>query len=191
MAPSLIARQNETDWSKWHVFFADERCVPLDHADSNYGAAKQLLFDQLPIPAAQIITIAPDVTVSEAAEQYQEKLVSIVGEGDAGSVPVIDCVLLGMGPDGHTCSLFPGHPLLAEDKKWVAWLDDSPKPPSTRITLTFPVLNAARKVCFVSTGEGKAEVLKRILQGDKSLPCASVQPENAHWFVDKAAASKL
>ena len=190
VAPALIARQQETDWSKWHVFFADERCVPLDHADSNYGAAKKVLLDKLPIPSEQIVTVNPDLSPSEAAVVYQERLGAVTG-GDGEAPPVLDCVLLGMGPDGHTCSLFPGHSLLDEDKKWVASIEDSPKPPPSRITLTMPVLQAARKICFVSTGEGKADMLKRIMDGDQAIPCAVVQPGRAEWYVDTAAASKL
>lgn len=133
----------------------------------------------------------------------------MVGGAD-GDPPVIDAILLGMGPDGHTCSLFPGHlhpeslipmvdPLsffsghvmLEETSRWVSSIEDSPKPPPCRISLTLPVVNAAKLVCFVATGQGKAELLPRVFAGDTSLPCALVQPAKAEWFVDSAAASKL
>lgn len=91
--------------------------------------------------------------------------------------PRFDLILLGTGPDGHTCSLFPNHPLLSEELRWVSWLDDSPKPPSKRITLTLPVLNHAHKVAFVAVGEGKKEILEKVLdQPGLGLPATKVKP---------------
>jgi len=150
------------------------------------------LLSRLPIPDSQVITINPQLPVEEAAEDYAKKLRQAF-QGD--SIPVFDLLILGVGPDGHTCSLFPDHPLLQEREKIVAPISDSPKPPPQRVTLTLPVLNAARTVIFVATGEGKAAVLKRILEDkeENPLPAALVQPHTGKlcWFLDEAAAGLL
>ncbi|KAI7832894.1 hypothetical protein BX661DRAFT_178745 [Kickxella alabastrina] len=197
--PTSVAKylkDNQTiDFSKWYVFWADERCVDYDSADSNYKLVKEELLDKLSnkIPAAQIIPISESlVNDSEAAAaDYQEQLVSVFGDQ---KTPVFDCILLGIGPDGHTCSLFPGFPQLNEKSKWVVHIDDSPKPPSSRITLTYPVVNNAKKVVFVVTGAGKSQTIKQIVDDkDDSKPATRVAlPKGTvYWFVDDAAAQDL
>ncbi|KAJ3087947.1 6-phosphogluconolactonase [Quaeritorhiza haematococci] len=194
--PSILAEKlksnTQVDFSKWHVFFADERCVPLDHADSNYLLCKKALFDHVPIPKDQIYHIAPEFATDPpaAAAEYEQQLRRVFG---TDYTPVFDLLFLGMGPDGHTCSLFPGHKLLEEHSRWVSYLTDSPKPPPPRITLTFPVLNKAHAVAFVSTGESKADVVKRIFDLGEPFPSAMVQPtsKNLVWFVDTKAAKDL
>ncbi|XP_060619853.2 6-phosphogluconolactonase [Anolis sagrei] len=180
------------DPSRWLLAFVDERRVPLDHPESTFGAYKTYLLPKLAVPEDQIVVINPSLSVEEAAADYAAKLKEAF-QGD--DMPVFDLLILGVGPDGHTCSLFPDHPLLQEREKIVAAISDSPKPPPERITLTLPVLNAARSVVFVATGDSKAAVIKRILEGDEEnpLPAALVQPHTGklYWFLDETAAKEL
>ncbi|KAF9934725.1 suppressor of los1-1 [Linnemannia zychae] len=193
---SAVLKYNKTiDFSNWIVYFADERCVPLTHAESNYHLAKSELFDYVDIPQENIHTINPKLVhdPEEAAEDYISQLAKTFATKDSVRFPVFDLILLGVGPDGHTCSLFPGHPLLEESKDWCTYLTDSPKPPPCRITLTFPVLNHAHHVAFVAAGEGKQDMLHKILDQHGDLPAQMVKPVTGtlSWFVDEAAAAKI
>ncbi len=195
LSPPLVGEPlcSQIDWSGWHVFFADERCVPLTHPESNYQLAGEYLFDQINIPVAQIYSIDDSLAPKQAAEAYQNMLQNLFA--NSGQRPVFDLILLGIGEDGHTASLFPNHPLLSETERWVASIVDSPKPPPERITLTLPVINNARHVAFLAAGAGKADTLLQVLETDtaRTLPAQLVKPINGelHWFVDEAAAAKL
>lgn len=198
--PKLLSanlKQNpRIDFNSWHFFFADERCVPLDHEDSNYLELKKQLLDPLAeqIPPGAVHTIKSELSPEEAAEEYMDQLMAVFAAGDAVKFPVFDLILLGMGPDGHTASLFPGHELLSENIEWVSSISDSPKPPKDRITLTFPVLNHAHNVAFVTAGEGKQDMVQKIIEEpEHELPCQRVHPANGtvSWFIDNAAAGKL
>ncbi|XP_064649620.1 6-phosphogluconolactonase-like [Lineus longissimus] len=182
----------ETDWSKWRVFFCDERHVSFEDTDCTYKYYKDNLFGKVPLSDEHIYKINPGVTVEKAAEDYLAKIRQVFPGKD---VPRFDMLLLGMGPDGHTCSLFPGHPLLKETKVLIAPISDSPKPPPKRITMTFPVVNNAACCVFASCGGGKAEMIQRVLEGKEAvpLPAARVRPKNGelHWFLDVPAASLL
>ncbi|KAK3302056.1 uncharacterized protein B0T15DRAFT_290322 [Chaetomium strumarium] len=198
LAQALLAPPtSETDrvkWDKWEIFFADERAVALDHPDSNYGLLKAELLDKLPegTTPPTVHTIDTEVLddTQELADRYEQTLVRSFASRDSVKLPIFDLLLLGCGPDGHTCSLFPGHELLREMNAWVAPIEDSPKPPPRRITLTLPVVTHAVKVAFVATGGGKKDIMKQIFEEGTGLPCTLVNEgtgERCSWFVDNAA----
>jgi 6-phosphogluconolactonase len=190
ICPSLtsIPLRDAIRWSDWHVFWADERWVQWSSPESNYGAARQKLFSAVGIPETQIH--AADTTLlrpSETAWRYQATMVKVL-QPQPGELPRFDLILLGLGEDGHTASLFPDHPLLEETGRWVVPVHDAPKPPPIRITMTLPVINNARNVFFVATGTKKAAIVARILgPGDPGpkLPAQRVRPSNGElaWFV--------
>ncbi|KAI5465754.1 glucosamine-6-phosphate isomerases/6-phosphogluconolactonase-domain-containing protein [Mariannaea sp. PMI_226] len=192
LAPSS-GSDDVVDFARWEIFFADERAVPLDHEDSNYGLIKSVLLDKLPAdqqPRIHPIDVAHLDDLQELADQYEQTLVASFASRDSVRLPIFDLILLGCGPDGHTCSLFPGHELLRETNAWVAPIEDSPKPPPRRITLTLPVVNHAVRVAFVATGGGKKDIMKQIFDLDNGLPCALVNDgtgERCSWFVDEPA----
>ncbi|XP_056143432.1 6-phosphogluconolactonase [Lampris incognitus] len=192
MLSKELLRLPDLDCSKWVVGFCDERVVPFDDPESTYGLYKNHLFTKINIPESGILAINPSLPVNECAEDYTCKLKEAFPND---GIPKFDMLLLGMGPDGHTCSLFPDHLLLEETRKIVAPISDSPKPPPQRVTMTFPVVNAASCVVFVSTGGSKAPVLKDVLEGGKGpvFPAARVLPTDGElfWLIDEPAAASL
>ncbi|KAL9612944.1 MAG: hypothetical protein Q9167_002473 [Letrouitia subvulpina] len=196
LEPAGGGPEDQVDFSKWEIFFADERAVPLDHDDSNFKLLKAELLDKIPSRLGQPTVHTIDVRymddVQEMADQYQEALMQSFAAKDSVKTPIFDLLLLGCGPDGHTCSLFPNHELLRESDAWVAAIEDSPKPPAKRITLTLPVVTHGSKIAFVATGASKKHVLKEILDTEegRSLPCGIVNEggaEKVSWFTDSAA----
>jgi len=153
----------EPQWDKWHVLLADERCVVVTDAESNLGAIQKNFTSKVPIPEDQVYGIDESLlskSTDAVAVHYEEKVVNPLLEKCGG---MLDVSVLGFGPDGHTCSLFPGHALLEEHSLLVAPIEDSPKPPPCRITLTFPVLNKmSRQVIFCGAGAGKAPILQAV-----------------------------
>lgn len=199
LAPGNGSAEDTAQFSKWEIFFADERAVPLDHPDSNYRLIKEELLDKIPaqLGAPKVIPIdekhVHDGDPTELADLYTEELKRSFAAKDSVKIPIFDLILLGVGPDGHTCSLFPGHPQLREEDAWVVGVSDSPKPPPKRITLTLPVVTHAVSIAFVATGGGKKDILKRIFDTDesRSLPSGLVNVQAGHkvsWFSDNAAA---
>ncbi len=190
----LLAKRSDIAWDKIHFFWGDERHVPPDHADSNYRMAKEALLDHIHVPAGNIHRIkSENPDAAAAAADYATEMQSVF-KAPPGQFPRFDLVLLGMGPDGHTASLFPGVDALEEKTKWVAspWVA---KMNSFRITMTFPVLNNAAHVIFTAGGVEKAEVLRIVLEdsGPPRFPSQRVQPANGRllWMVDAAAAKLM
>lgn len=181
---------DEIDWGNVHVFFGDERSVPPDDEDSNYRMAREALLDHVPV--GSVHRMRGEILPGEAAMQYEEEL--RVFFGALGEPPQFDLIQLGIGGDGHTASLFPNTPALTVTDRWVAQ-NPVPKLETVRITLTLPVINAAKVVTFLVAGESKAEVLKEILEGDadpQDYPAKLVQPAGElSWMVDELAAKLL
>ena len=168
-------------WSRVQITFGDERCVPPDDADSNYRMAKESLLDRVPIPAGNVFRIRGEIAPEEAAREYEGKLAAVAARfGEPRYVH--DLVILGMGPDGHTASLFPGSPALAEAVRNVIPAT-GPKPPPQRITMTFPLINAARKVCFLVASADKLPLVGQIVAGDASHPAGRVRAGSVTWLV--------
>lgn len=180
-------------WGAWRVYWADERCVAADDPNSNYGAARAEFLDDVPIPADQIFPVDGTLPPEEAARAYEAALRrEFAADGDAW--PRFDVILLGVGGDGHTASLFPGNPVLTEMVHWAAPVWQSPKPPPTRVTLTLPVLNHARQALFVAMGRDKARVVQKVravANGDL-LPAQRVHltAGPCEWFIDEQAAEQ-
>ncbi len=175
-----------TPWRKTHVFWGDERCVPPDDEHSNERMARETLLSRVPIPEVQIHPMRCAGNTDAAARKYQDVL-----QDTFGSLPHFDLILMGMGADGHTASLFPGSPLLTETVRWVGGAHHAGDG-FNRMTLTFPVINAADRVVFLVSGREKAEPLKRAISGDSGVPAGRVRPAGElYWLVDSAAASLL
>ena len=179
-------------WPNVHFFWADERCVPPDNPDSNYGDASALMLSRLPTPKANIHRIKGELGPEVAASEYEAELGSFFGRG---RVPSFDLILLGMGADGHTASLFPGSEALSE-RDSLAVPVHVDRLGGWRVTLTIPVINNAGRVVFLVTGRSKAGVVKEILAGGadgKKYPAALVAPRagNTMWLIDKEAGEKV
>ncbi|MEO8054901.1 MAG: 6-phosphogluconolactonase [Acidobacteriota bacterium] len=196
LAAPLIS--SKVNWEKTHVFWSDERCVPEGDPDRNDEAALEALLRRVPIPSKNIHRIPANE--ADAARRYESDLLRAFSSSLPlplkessfsllSEIPRFDLILLGMGPDGHTASLFPGHPALEEKTRLVVRVDGAPKPPPSRVTFTLPLINAARHVAFLVTGADKNAALRRVLNGDQSLPAARVAPRDGTLvFLSDAAA---
>lgn len=176
------------------IYFADERLVTFDNSESNYGLVKRLLLDNIPQDKQPKVFHVDETLLDdaqEAADAYEKILIKGFAAKDSVKLPMFDLLLLGCAPDGHTCSLFPNHELLRENLAWVAPVEDAPKLPARRITLTLPVICHSHQVTFVVEGQVKAPIIKTIMERpEKGLPCSLVNEAAAGkvcWFVDDEA----
>jgi 6-phosphogluconolactonase len=188
----------KVDWAHVHFFWSDERCVPPEHHDSNYRMARASLLDAVKPPEANVHRMQGELDASEAAARYQIELERAFDGAPTDHFPRFDLILLGMGGDGHTASLFPGSEGLAEKERWVIANRAehlAQNLTSVRLTFTFPVLNAARNVMFLVAGADKAERLAEVLSGKHAgppYPAELVQPElGAEWYVDSKAGALI
>ena len=183
--------RDEIRWERVHVFFGDERCVPPDDPQSNYRMAEETLLSRVPIPREQVHRMRGELPPEEAAQAYEQELRDFF----KSDPPRLDVILLGMGDNGHTASLFPGLTAVHEQQRWVI-AEYVAEVGMWRITLTPVVINLARRVIFLVAGAAKASMLKRVLQGPfipDALPAQIVRPSpgEAEWLVDSAAAAEL
>lgn len=183
-------------WRQAHVFWGDERCVPPDHPDSNFGLAKATLLDRVPIPADQVHRMqAERDDLDGTARQYEAEIAWTFAVSRTGEPPAFDLILLGLGPDGHTASLFPYTEALRETRRWVV-RNFVPELRANRLTLTAPILNRGRTILFLVSGAGKAAIIHEVLEGQpnpEQLPAQLIRPKKGRliWLLDTGAAGRL
>jgi len=181
--------QTQVPWSRTHFFWSDERHVPPDHPDSNYRMAHEAMLSHVPVPETNIHRVrSENPNATEAASEYEQTLLQLTRQ----TLPQLDLILLGLGPDGHTASIFPGSEVLHETQLLVAapWVE---KFNTYRITMTLPLLNNGASVLFLVSGAEKAEIVKKVIEGPKQYPAQAVQPTHGQllWMLDKDAAVAL
>lgn len=184
------------DWSRTTFFFSDERCVPPDDPRSNYALAKKTLFTPLKITSSQVYRMAGESSDPQAAASEYERQLRLATKTSPSALPSFDLILLGVGEDGHTASLFPGASILRDHQHLIA-ATQSPKDPPNRLSMTLAAIKRASMILFLVTGAGKAGVVRAILdpktEAERQLPAALVAPEEGRliWFLDQAAAAEL
>jgi 6-phosphogluconolactonase len=187
--------RDQIDWARWEIFWNDERAVPPDHPESNYKMAWDALFSRVPVDRSRVHRMPGEAAdADQAAIAYQREIAAALAVSAEGPPPTLDLVLLGIGEDGHTASLFPSTEALEEHSRWVV-ANHVPQRSMYRLTMTLPILNQARHVVFLVTGAGKAAVLSEILEGPsepRRLPSQAVQPTDGQlcWLLDRQAAGQ-
>lgn len=174
-------------WGALRLFWADERCVPPDHPDSNYAACAERMLDRVPLDAGAVHRIEGELGPEAAAEQYAGKLKGYFGR--AAAFPCFDLIVLGIGTDGHVASIFPRNATLRPTTEWVTAMPGIGATPAVpRVSLALPVLCAAKTVMFLVTGAGKRDIVRTLLQGrEPALPAARIKGPRQVWFLDQAA----
>lgn len=183
------AYRGQVKWERIHFFWVDERCVPVEDKESNFGNAHRMLFSRIPIPPENIHRIRGELAPEEGAGLYEEDVRRHFG---CAGLPVFDLIFLGMGEDGHTASLFPGYDeIWNQDRIAVPFFVERLK--SWRITLTLPAINNASRVAFLVSGASKAGIVGRVLGGDKTLPAGLISPAGGEttWLLDREAAATI
>ncbi|RDV16836.1 6-phosphogluconolactonase [Pontibacter diazotrophicus] len=184
--------REQVPWEKTFVFWGDERWVPLTANENNARMAMEILLNKVPVPEDQVYPMWKEDTEPEAfAQQYEQLLQQHFGQ----QTPQFDLILLGMGDDGHTASLFPGTEVLHEQSRWVQAYYLEPQS-MYRVTLTAPLINQAKTICFLTFGANKAPALHEVLEGERNpekYPSQLIQPQDGEvvWLVDESAASQL
>jgi 6-phosphogluconolactonase len=187
-------QKRSLSWKNILFFWGDERCVPPDHPESNYGMAYKHLLKYLPIPQKNIFRMHGENPVEHEAERYSQMMAANLGKTREG-IPVFDWLFLGMGTDGHTASLFPGQASLRELERFCV-ATEHPTSGQKRLTLTFPVVNTARRITFLITGTDKAEISSKVydeMESGPGYPAGLIDPRNGvlEWYMDKEAGKHL
>jgi len=183
---------SDTPWNKTHIFWVDERCVPADDPASNYGLAKKDFLERVPISPGHIHPMPGEVSPEEGAKIYQRALRAFFQLGQEAH-PIFDLIILGVGKDGHTASLFPGQESVVASEGWVVAVKGG-DPNVYRLTLTYDVLNRGKEIIFLVSGKDKAPIVKTVFEESKArLPAQRIQPTQGKltWLLDKEAASLL
>jgi 6-phosphogluconolactonase len=192
-SPMYVGR---VDWSRTTFFFSDERCVAPDDPRSNYALARRALFIPLKIASSQVYRMPGESRDPHAAAYEYEQQLRLATQTEPSVTPSLDLILLGLGEDGHTASLFPGSPVQQEQQTLIA-VTQSPIDPPTRLTMTLGVINRASVVLFLVTGSAKAQMVRRVLEprtdADRQLPATQVTPDKGRliWLLDQLAAAEL
>ena len=179
----------QVPWTRAHFFWSDERHVPPDHPDSNYRMAHEAMLSRVPVPESNVHRVhSENPDANAAAAEYEQTILQLTKQ----TLPQLDLILLGLGPDGHTASIFPGSEVLHETKRLVAapWVE---KFNAYRITMTLPLLNNGAAVLFLVSAAEKAEIVKQVIEGPKLFPAQHVEPTHGQviWMLDKDAAKNL